>query len=253
MPLPYKDNISYPCQLSSVGGATIIICFPTNTNSCFIPVTVIRWRLAWIFGEVVVGREREVLTTLTHSSPQIAPPSAGWGAGEKWKAGDAHWWHDDPVMFDKIPQTFIDIKDKYQALFKTTVHWAGSFLSNTFLLLDLYEFIACKMCVKNPGYDFQQQKKRCHLQWRLHHLCLHRPHPHPYLQRMRYGSTGPTSDSTQTNGLKRNMIRATAHNGMLMVIMILVLFNSDTGDHGSLADSNNVQNNVDGKQNKNKN
>ena len=41
------------------------------------------------------------------------------------------------------------------------------------------------------------------------------------------------------------MIRATAHNGMLMVIMILVLFNSDTGDHGSLADSNNVQNNVE--------
>ena len=59
---------------------------------------------------------------------------------------------------------------------------------------------------------------------------------------MRYGSTGPTSDSTQTNGLNRNMIRATAHNGMLMVIM---LFNSDTGDHVSLADNNNVQNNVD--------
>ena len=153
MSLPYK-----PASLIHVKRPWCHYHYKLSTNSCFISVTVIRWRLAWIFGEVVVGREREVLTTLTHSSPQIAPPSAGWGAGEKWKAGDARWWHDDPVMFDKIPQTFIDIKDKYQALFKTTVHWAGSFLSNTFLLLDLYEFIACKMCVKNAGYNFQQKK-----------------------------------------------------------------------------------------------
>ena len=152
MSLPYK-----PASLIHVKRPWCHYHYKLSTNSCFISVTVIRGRLAWIFGEVVVSREREVLTTLTHSSPQIAPPSAGWGPGEKWKAGDACWWHDDPVMFDKIPQTFIGIKDKDQALFRTTLHWAGSFLSNTFLLVDLYEFIACKMCVKNAGYNFQQK------------------------------------------------------------------------------------------------
>ena len=141
----------HPWSMSSACGATIIICFPTN--SCFISVTVIRWRLAWIFGEVVVGREREVLTTLTHSSPQIAPPSAGWGAGEKWKAGDARWWHHDLDMFGKIPQTFI----RYLRQRSSSRLEPLSIELDPFFQIHIFSWICMNLlpakCVKNPGHD----------------------------------------------------------------------------------------------------